>query len=416
LWEISTGLRNTPQLLVESKEKSLKPVVVWVMHIARRGERLKMAKVLVLGGGFGGVVAAERLAEQLGDEHQITLVSRSRQFIFYPALVRLAFGKCDVDDVSFDLRHTMLKRRVNFVEAEVAHIDPFERKVSIAHGQVEGKLPYDYLIFALGRRLATEKITGFYEHAQHLLNVDKALKFGKALKALDEGRAVLGQCFGARLPVPVYETAFALARHLEKTGRRERVRITVVSPDTLESEFADAAGAAALKNALDAHQIEHLPNFRIMSLTQNSAITSTADAIHFNLLMLVPPFRGSSAAHYMGVTDEDGYIHVDAAMRVIGHERIYAVGDGVSFSGPKMGHMAVRQAEVAATNLAAEIEGREPASNYIHEMRFVIDDAGTDGLYLHKDIWTGEPATVKQGHFWSWAKRVQQRYWEATHS
>ena len=78
--------------------------------------------------------------------------------------------------------------------------------------------------------------------------------------------------------------------------------------------------------------------------------------------------------------------------------------------------MAVRQAEVAATNLASELEGREPTSNYIHEMRLVIDDAGTDGLYLHKDIWTGEPATVKQGHFWSWAKRVQQRYWEVTHS
>ena len=46
-----------------------------------------MATVLILGGGFGGVVAAERLAQQLGDEHHITLVSRESQFIFYPALV-----------------------------------------------------------------------------------------------------------------------------------------------------------------------------------------------------------------------------------------------------------------------------------------------------------------------------------------
>src|SRR6185436_15509355 len=212
-----------------------------------------MAKVLVLGGGFGGVVAGERLAEHLGDEHQITLVSRSRQFIFYPALVRLAFGKCNVDDVSFDLRHTMLNRRVNFVEAEVAHIDPFEQRVTIAHGQVQGSLPYDYLVFALGRRLATEKILGFYEHAHHLLNVDKAIKFGKAVQSLDGGRAVLGQCFGARLPVPVYETAFALARHLEKKGRRDRVRITVVSPDTLESDLHDKSGATAVKRAL-AHE------------------------------------------------------------------------------------------------------------------------------------------------------------------
>ncbi|HKG78867.1 MAG TPA: hypothetical protein VKA78_05595, partial [Pyrinomonadaceae bacterium] len=85
---------------------------------------MSMAKVLILGGGFGGVVAAERLAQQLGEEHQITLISRSRHFIFYPALVRLAFGKCEREDVSFDLRHAMLDRRVNFIEAEVARIDP----------------------------------------------------------------------------------------------------------------------------------------------------------------------------------------------------------------------------------------------------------------------------------------------------
>ena len=48
-----------------------------------------MANVLILGGGFGGVVAAERLAQQLSAEHHITLVSRSRNFVFYPALVRL---------------------------------------------------------------------------------------------------------------------------------------------------------------------------------------------------------------------------------------------------------------------------------------------------------------------------------------
>jgi sulfide:quinone oxidoreductase len=310
----------------------------------------------------------------------------------------------------------MINRRVNFIEAEVAHIDPFERKVNIAHGQVEGKLPYDYLIFALGRRLATEKITGFYEHAHHLLNVDKAIKLGQAIREFKEGRAVFGQCFGARLPVPVYETAFALARHLEKKGQRDRVRITVVSPETIESDLRDANGAIALRQMLDNQQIELLENFRITSLTRNSAATDHGDVVDFNLLMLVPPFQGSSAAHYLKVTDEDGYIHVDSMMRVKGHQRIYAVGDCVSFSGPKMGHMAVRQGDVAAANLAAEIAGREPSSHYSHEMRLVIDDGESDGLYLHKDIWTDEPATVRQNRFWTWAKRVQQRYWEFTHS
>ena len=375
-----------------------------------------MARVLILGGGFGGVVAAERLAEQLSAEHQITLVSRSRHFVFYPALVRLAFGKCHRNDVSFDLRERMLDRRVNFVEAEVAHIDPFERKVTIAHGEVEGTLSYDYLIFALGRRLATERITGFYEHAHHLLNVDKAMKFGKAIQNFHEGRALLGQCVSARLPVLVYETAFALARLLEERGERENVKITIVNPDTVESELGDLAAAEALKKAVEAHQIELLTNFRIQSLKENLATTNTGDVIDFNLLMLVPPFRGSSAASYVGITSDEGYINVDRTMRVIGQERIYAAGDCVNFEGPKMGHMAVRQGEVAALNLAAEIEGHEPVTHYSHEMKFVIDEAGSEGFYLQKDIWKDDPATVRQGRFWSWAKLVQERYWEALHS
>jgi sulfide:quinone oxidoreductase len=376
-----------------------------------------MANVLILGGGFAGVVAAERLSHLLGDEHQITLVSRSRNFVFYPALVRLAFGKCQKDDVLFDLRHSMLSRRINFVEAEVAHVDPYERKVTIAHGEIEGKLPYDYLIFALGRRLATERITGFYEHAHHLLNVDKAMKFDKAVAAFEEGRAVFGDCPGARLPLPVYESAFAFATLLDAKGKRERTKITVVTAQTLESQLGDARAAATVKKSLDDRKIELITNFPITSLTRNAAVTQKGEATDFDLLMLVPPFRGSSAASYMGVTDDEGYVEVKLNMRVVGLDRIYAAGDCVAFVGPKMGHMAVRQAEVAAANLAAEIEGREPTALYAHEMRFVLDEiGGGNGLYVHKDIWGNEPATVRQGRFWSWAKQIQKKYWEVKHS
>lgn len=107
---------------------------------------------------------------------------------------------------------------------------------------------------------------------------------------------------------------------------------------------------------------------------------------------------------------------MDGTMRVTGIERMYAVGDCVNFSGPKMGQMAVRQADVAAANLAAEIEGHEPVSSYNHEMMLVIDEGGGDSVYAHKDLWVDEPSTVKQGRFWSWAKRVQQKNWEAAHS
>jgi len=374
-----------------------------------------MAKVLILGGGFGGVVAAERLAQQLSDEHQITLVSRNRNFVFYPALVRLAFGKCKKEDVTFDLRHAMLDRRVNFIEAEVARIDPYEQRVTIAHGEVEGKLPYDFLVFALGRRLATERITGYYENAHHLLNVDKTIQFGKAVSNFHSGRVIVGQCEGSRLPVPVYETAFALARLVKERGEQERVRITVVSPDAPAAEIGAEAGNA-IQRALRTRQIEYVSGFSINSISANAVTTSSGRALKFDLLMLLPPFRGSSASSYLGITDNNGYINVDGTMRVNGHDGIYAVGDCVNFDGPKMGHMAARQGDVAAANLAAEIEGHGPVSHYAHELRLVIDDAGSDGIYLHKNIWTDEPATLRHGRFWSWAKRAQKEYWEVSHS
>jgi sulfide:quinone oxidoreductase len=288
--------------------------------------------------------------------------------------------------------------------------------VIIAHGEVEGQLPYDYLIFALGRRLATERITGFYEHAHHLLSMEKALRFGKAIAEFHEGRAVIGQCSGARLPVPVYETAFALSRLLDERGERERARITIVSPDPPGLQLDDYNVTIALRKALSAHDIEFRSDFPIDRITAGAATTSNGHGIEFNLLMLLPPFQGSPAASYLGITNDDLYIKVDSTMRVVGVERMYGIGDCVDFSGPKLGHMAVRQGEIAATNLASEIEGHQPVSHYDHEMRLVIDEGGGNSTYVHKDIWTDEPASVGQGRFWGWAKRVQEKYWEAAHS
>jgi len=245
-----------------------------------------MAKILVLGGGFGGVVAAESIANQLGNEHQITLVARSDRFVFYPALVSLAFGKCSLDDASFDLRKSMLSRNINFIEAEVARLDLERRKVVTALGEVEGTIPYDYLVFALGRRLATERTPGFFEHSHHLLDPEGALKFGEAVRNFSSGDVVLGQCSGARLPVPVYETAFALA----KRRKENATRITVVSPTSLESEFGDANVAQQLETALRRNRVEYLPHFPVDCIERDRIISRDGRALKYDLLMLLPAF------------------------------------------------------------------------------------------------------------------------------
>jgi sulfide:quinone oxidoreductase len=374
------------------------------------------AKILILGGGFGGVVAAEALAKQLGDNHQITLMSRSRRFLFYPALVPLAFGKCEPDDVSFDICASMLDRRVGFIQAEAAHIDLGAKKVVVARGEVSGSLSYDYLIIALGRRLATERVTGFFENADHLLTLAGALKFGKAIRKFDGGRAVIGQCAGARLPVPIYETAFALSRFLKASGDRDNTKISIVSPDASDFDFVDTSLSRALDAALARHDIEHVPNFSITTIAPGFVTSADGHEVDFKLLMLLPPFAGPGAVARIGITNDEGFINVDWTMKVPGVERIYAVGDCVNFEGPKLAHMAVHQAEVAAANLAAEIAGHAPVSHYQHDLKMVIDEGGDQSVYFHKELWLDEPSTLSQGRFWRWAKHLHEKYWEAVHA
>jgi sulfide:quinone oxidoreductase len=309
----------------------------------------------------------------------------------------------------------MLSRRVNFIEAEVARLDLDERKIIVAHGELEGAIPYDYLIFALGRRLATERVPGFFEHAHHLLDVEGALKLGDALRAFRGGQVVIGQCPGARLPVPVYETAFALSESLKKKAELHDTKITVVGPGTMVSEFGDHKVPLILGAALERNGIEHVPNFPICCVGPRSVFTNDGRALDYNLLILLPPFSGASAASRLGITN-DGYLNVDWNMKVIGVDRMYAVGDCVNFDGPKMGHMAVRQAEVAAASLVSELAGNEPVTHYNHETTMVIDAARAGGIYFHKDLWSAEPGSVGQGRFWDWAKRVHEKYWEVTHA
>lgn len=375
-----------------------------------------MAKVLVVGGGFGGVVAAESLAASLGDEHQITLISRSCKFLFYPALVRLAFGRSEPDDISFDLREVMLDRRIQFVEGDVTRISPIDRRVRVAHGDVDGEMPYDALILALGRRLATERIPGFFENAHHLLTIDGAFRFGEAVRAFERGHAVIGHCPGARLPGPLFETAVALSRSLEERGKRERAAITIVTNEPIDQMFGGAEVSDVLTGMLESHGIEFVSDFAIARVTPTGVVATDGRVIDGDLRMIIPPFCGPGAIVGSGITDAEGYVRVEPTMQVSGLDQTYAAGDCVNFAGPKTAHMAVRQGEVAADNVAAELQGQPPEAIYDHEMKMVIDAYGGDSVFLRKDLGTEDAGSVRQGRFWWLAKRAQEQYWKSRHA
>src|SRR6186713_1557933 len=160
-----------------------------------------MANILILGGGFGGLVTAERLAATIDStKHQITLVAPNKSFTFYPALVHLAFGECDVADITFDLRTKLEGIGVRFVEGEFIKLDPHKQAVRIAGDDFNGDITYDFVVLAMGRRLATERTPGFFENASHLLGVRAAKNFGDEIRDFTEGTILIGSCPEGRLP------------------------------------------------------------------------------------------------------------------------------------------------------------------------------------------------------------------------
>jgi sulfide:quinone oxidoreductase len=376
----------------------------------------KMKRILILGGGFAGLIAAEQLSKSLSGEHQITLVSTSRKFTFYPALVRLAFGECEPDDIQFDLVEKLRALDVRYIEGEVVDIKANLKLVRVIGKDFNGEISYDYLVIAMGRRLATEKVHGFFEYAHHLLGVHAAQEFGEAIRTFEQGNIVVGLAPQALLPVPACEAAFALARRFKNEIEVRRISLTIVFPETIAAAFGGAQLRHQLEKAFEKHRIEIVTDFKVKEVSEKEIISEQNKKIPYDLLMLLPPFRGRSLINKLGVTDDFSFIIADEYMRVPHFEGVYAVGDIVDFSGPKLAHMAVRQARVAAINIVSEIRGKQPKEVYYHEIATIIDEGGADSIYLHYGVWDETPYKLKQGSFWGWVKDIHDRAWMSFHS
>lgn len=372
-----------------------------------------MGNILILGGGFGGLIVAERLAAAVGHSNQITLVSPSRKFTFYPALVQLAFDECDESEITFDLREKLGRIGVRFIQGEVLRIDKTDRKVQITGNDISGEINFDHLVIATGRHLATDTVEGFFEHAHHLLGTKAARRFGRAVENFSSGRIVVGLCPDSRLPVPVCETAFALAKRFADKIASGDVHVTVIFPGSLSDAFGGAQLHEQLETAFAKHGINVLYDVPITDIREGEFFSSRKHRIEYDLLMLIPSFRGQAMFRGAGITDGNDFVMVNDLMQVHGLEHAYAVGDIVAFSGPKFAHMAVRQAEVAARNLIAEINGESPTEHYYHEIATIVDAGGPDSIYLHYGIWDDSMYRLKQGRLWGWAKEAHDTWWQA---
>src|SRR3990172_8030403 len=101
--------------------------------------------VLILGGGVGGLVAANLLRKSLPREHRVVLIDRERLFVFAPSLLWLMTGGRSAGQISRPLAR-LEKRGVEVVQGEIERIDPGPREVTVGGRRLAG----DYMLIALG--------------------------------------------------------------------------------------------------------------------------------------------------------------------------------------------------------------------------------------------------------------------------
>jgi len=317
------------------------------------------ARVVVLGGGFGGLEAAFLLKMLAQDKVELTLVSDRDHFLFKPNTIYIPFG-LPPERLQIPLTEPARQGRIRFIQAKAHEIDPERKLVSVDGRQV----PYDYLIVATGAGMRPEEIPGLREHALSIWTVEEMLALRRALGQLleaarqGERRRVLflvppnNKCSG-----PLYEIVFMLDTWLRRQRVRERVAITW---STYEAGYIQAFGPrldAVVAEEFARRGITGYKGYVVDHVEPGEVRYSNGERLPYDLLISFPPYV--AATPFPGLpADDRGFLQTELGTRqLVGHPDIYVVGDAGDFP-VKQAFLAFLQADAAAEHLAARIVGK----------------------------------------------------------
>lgn len=345
------------------------------------GGASRRARVVVLGGGFGGVYVAlglERLAAK-GALVEVSLVNRENYLVFQPMLAEVVAGDVGILDTVSPLRQ-MLPGAELYVR-EIEGVDVDRRVVTLGAGMTPQthELEYDHLVVALGNVTDFRGIPGLPEHAMgfktladavrirnHVINV---LEQASVVKDAEVRRSMLtfvvaGGGFSGT------EVAAALNDCVRRTVgdyrslRREEIRVVLVHSgrQVLERELTPRLAGYATKT-LREQGIELVLGQRLVAASPHSAVLGDGRRISTRTLISTVPSSPNPVVQRLGLPTVKGRLECDATMAVRGGENVWAVGDcaqipmpGGEPSPPTAQH-AIRQAKVLAANIVATEQG-----------------------------------------------------------
>jgi sulfide:quinone oxidoreductase len=322
--------------------------------------------ILVLGGGVGGLTAANALRKRLDGSHRVVLVDKHGEHLFAPSLLWLMVGQRRPAQLTRDLR-TLVHPGVEVVQAAVREIDPDHGLVRL-DGQ---ELGYDALVIALGADLAPDAMPGFASAAHNFFDLDGAAGLWQVLQGFAGGRVVVAvSTLPYKCPAAPYEAALLLDDALRRRGLRERSEVHVFTPEPAPMPVAGRDMGEAVVALLEQRGIGFHPNRPLESIDPEHRELVFKDAARepFDLLAAVPPHRPPEAIRQSPLANEAGWVPVDKHTLRTRFERVYAVGDVASVTLangrplPKAGVFAHAEALAVAQTVAADLQGGTAAA------------------------------------------------------
>jgi len=369
-----------------------------------------MKQIVILGGGVGGTIVANRLARRLDpEEAAVVLVDREGRHVYQPGFMQVAFEGEDPQRLERG-ESRLLDPRVHLIVEEAVRIDPIAREVQLARG---GRIQYDRLVLALGARLVPEELPGFAEAAHHFYTADGSRKLRQALEAFSGGRIVVTVAsVPYKCPPAPAEAACQLDYYFTKRGIREKVDIHFLSP--LSRVFPLETVNPAVDRLFAKQGIRSTIFFNVESIEPAAKVVRSIEGEEapYDLLIMVPPHRGAKVVEDSGLGDRGGWLPVDReTLRSKVHPDIFGVGDCTDLPVSKSGSAAHFQAKIVAESILSDLRGLPAAFRYDGRVMCYFDAGYHKAMSMAFDY--GNPPKPVRPSLTRWLAKhfLNRAYW-----
>jgi NADH:ubiquinone reductase (H+-translocating) len=338
-------------------------------------------RIIILGGGFGGLYAALRLEKTLArdPEMEILLVNRENFFLFTPMLHEVAASDLDLTHIVNPVRK--LLKRVQFFDGDVDDIDLPGRKVVVSHGAEHHvhELEYDHLVIALGSITNFFNLPGLQERALTMKSLGDAIYLrNKLISHLEEADfeccalerqelltfVVAGGGFAGVETIASLNDFVREALRFYPNLREEMLRVVLVHPGpVILPELGEKLGAYA-QTKLAARKVEIRVNTRVTGVSERGVELSDGDAILTKTLVWTAGTSPNPLLEKLPCPKERGRLLVNEFLEVPDWPGVWALGDCAlvpdrqtgKFCPPTAQH-ALREGKILAENLLATVRG-----------------------------------------------------------